>query len=193
VESQAQGIKVARAAFYPNIDLLASAGLASATRFGGFFNFLDNDAATHRFGVAITLPLFTGGRLQGEYGSAMARYDEAVDDYNQTVVTAVEEVANQVTSLQSLGVQQQHAQAATADANKAYELARRGYASGITEFLDVLVSQTSLLRQQQQLATIKAKRLEAWVLLMQALGGGLEEHTAVASDGLNPGSVDHEF
>jgi NodT family efflux transporter outer membrane factor (OMF) lipoprotein len=186
VESQAQGIKVARAAFYPNIDLLASAGLASTTPFGGFFNFIDNDAAGHRFGVAITLPIFSGGRLQGEYNAATARYDEAVNDYNQTVVNALQDVANQVTSLQSLWIQQQHAELATSDANKAYELARRGYASGITEFLDVLVSQTSLLRQQEQLATIKAKRLEAWALLMQALGGGLEDQAHVASNGSTP-------
>jgi NodT family efflux transporter outer membrane factor (OMF) lipoprotein len=192
VESQAQGIKVARAAFYPNIDLLASAGLASTTPFGGFFNFINDDAAAHRFGVAVTLPIFTGGRLQGEYNAAVARYDEAVNDYNQTVISALQDVANQVTSLQSLWIQQQHAEAATSDANRAYELARRGYASGITEFLDVLVSQTSLLRQQQQLATIKAKRLEAWVLLMQALGGGLEDEAHVASNGAVERSNAHE-
>ncbi|RUL78983.1 efflux transporter outer membrane subunit [Dyella choica] len=185
VESASKGIKVARAAFYPNIDLLATAQLASATRFGGFFNFAADNAAGHRYGVAISLPLFTGGRLQGQYAAAVARYDAAVDDYNHTVLAAMQQVADQVTSIQSLEQQEQHVSQAVLEAEQAHRLAERGYRSGITEFMDVLATQTTLLRQQQQLAQIKARHLAAWALLMQALGG-MERNMAMASPDLPP-------
>jgi outer membrane protein TolC len=74
-------------------------------------------------------------------------------------------------------VQQQNAERAAQSADEAYRLAVRGYRSGITEYLLVLVDQTTSLRQQQQVEEIRAKRFEAWALLMQALGGGLESAT----------------
>ena len=79
VEAASRGIDVAHAAFYPNINLVMLASLASSATFGGFFNFIDNDALGHRFGVAASLPLFDGGRRQGQYGSAVARYDVAAE------------------------------------------------------------------------------------------------------------------
>ena len=84
---------------------VASAGLASAA-FGGFFTFVNNDAMTHRFGAAVSLPIFDGGLRQGRYGVAVADYDLAVETYNQTVLAAFRDVANQVVSLQSLARQQ---------------------------------------------------------------------------------------
>lgn len=173
VESASKRIAVAHADFYPNIDLLATAGLASATTFGGFFNFMNNAAAGHRFGAAISLPIFDGGRLRGRYGAAVADYDAAVEAYNQTLIVAMQAVADQVTSLKSLADQQASVEQAAASAERSYRLANQGYRSGVTEFLNVLAAQADFLRQQQQLALIHAQRLDAWVLLMQALGGGM--------------------
>jgi NodT family efflux transporter outer membrane factor (OMF) lipoprotein len=174
VESASTGIKAARANFYPNIDLLASASLTAAVPFGGFFEFINKQAAGHVLGTAIDLPLFDAGRRKGEYGAAVAGYDEAVEAYNASVIGAMQQVADQVVSLQSLAVQQQNAERAAAQANQAYRLAMRGYSRGITEYLEVLVDQTTALHQQQQVEAIRAKRFEAWALLMEALGGGLE-------------------
>jgi NodT family efflux transporter outer membrane factor (OMF) lipoprotein len=174
VESAGSGIKAARANFYPNIDLLASASLTAAVPFGGFFEFINKQAAGHVLGTAIDLPLFDAGRRKGEYGAAVAGYDEAVEAYNASVIGAMQQVADQVVSLQSLAVQQQNAERAAAQANQAYRLAMRGYSRGITEYLEVLVDQTTSLHQQQQVEMIRAKRFEAWSLLMEALGGGLE-------------------
>lgn len=174
VESASKGVAAAHADFYPNIDLLATAGLTSATTFGGFFNFMDKEAAGHRYGIAISLPIFDGNRLQGRYGVAVAIYDMAIEAYNQTVLGAMQEVADQVVSLQSLADQQVSAEEATASAERSFRLAYQGYRSGVTEFLNVLAAQADLLRQQQQLTMIQAERLDAWALLMQALGGGME-------------------
>jgi NodT family efflux transporter outer membrane factor (OMF) lipoprotein len=172
VEAASQRIKAAHAAFYPNVDLIALASLGSLTTFGGFFNFLNKDAGGHQVGAAISLPLFDGGRLQGQYGVAVAAYDGAVDAYNQALLDALREVADEVTALKSLDSQSTQAKLATDSAERAYTLATQGYRSGITEFLDVLVAQDTQVRQEQVLIITEAQELDAWVLLMRALGGG---------------------
>ena len=173
VEAAAQGIKAAKADFYPNINLVASIGLASAA-FGNFFTFVNRDAIGHNVGAALSLPLFDGGRRQGNYGVATANYDLAVETYNKTVLTAFQSVADEVISLQSLGDQQADIEAALKSAQRAYDLARKGYLGGFTDYLNVLATENELRRQQQALALIQAARLDTWARLMQALGGGYD-------------------
>ncbi|WP_434666765.1 efflux transporter outer membrane subunit [Paraburkholderia sp. A3BS-1L] len=173
VEAAAKAIKVAHADFYPNIDLLATASLASAA-FGGFFTFVNNNAADHSFGVAISLPIFDGGLRKGRYGVAVADYDQAVETYNQTVLTAFQSVADQVVSLRSLETQQHDVEISVQSATEAFDYAEKGYRIGMTDYLNVLATQTELLRAQQSLALARAARLDAWAQLMTALGGGIE-------------------
>lgn len=172
VESAAQDIHVARAAFYPNIDLVALATLGSLSRTGGFFNFLSSDAAGHRLGVAASLPLFDGGRREGQYGVAVASYDGAVEAYNQTLLDALRDVAAALTDIRALDGQVSQARRADASAAHAYDLASRGYRSGITDFLDVLAAQDIQARQEQLVIATETRRLDAWARLMLALGGG---------------------
>jgi NodT family efflux transporter outer membrane factor (OMF) lipoprotein len=172
VEAAAQQIKVAHAAFYPNVDLVALASLGSLTTFGGFGNFLGKEGAGHQFGAALSLPLFDGGRRQDEYGVAVAGYDGAVDDYNQAVLDALHQAADEVTALKSLQSEGTQATLAADSADRAYGQATRGYRRGITEFLQVLVAQDTQVRQQQVLIVTQAQELDAWVLLIHALGGG---------------------
>jgi NodT family efflux transporter outer membrane factor (OMF) lipoprotein len=172
VEAAAQQIKVAHAAFYPNVDLVALASLGSLTTFGGFGNFLGKEGAGHQIGLALSLPLFDGGRRQGEYGVAVSSYDGAVDTYNQAVLDALHQAADEVTALKSLQSEGDQAQLAFDSADRAYALATRGYRRGILEFLDVLVAQDTQVRQQQVLIVTQAQELDAWVLLIHALGGG---------------------
>lgn len=173
VEAASTNIRAAKTDFYPNIDLIASAGLASAA-FGGFFTFVNNDAMTHRFGAAISLPIFDGGQRQGKYGVAVADYDLAVETYNQTVLAAFRDVANQVVSLQSLARQQIDIATSVDSAQSAFDYAARGYRAGLTDYLNVLSTQTELLQAQQGLANVRAARLDTWAQLMMALGGGVE-------------------
>ena len=173
VEATAHGIKAAKADFYPNIDLVASIGLASAA-FGNFFTFVSRDAVGHNVGAAISLPLFDGGRRQGNYGVATASYDLAVETYNKTVLAAFQSVADEVISLRSLGDQQQEIEASLKSAQRAYELAEKGYRGGFTDYLNVLATESELRRQQQALALVQAARLDTWARLMQALGGGFD-------------------
>jgi NodT family efflux transporter outer membrane factor (OMF) lipoprotein len=167
-----KGIDAAHAAFYPDINLLATASLGSAATFGGFFNFVNSDGMGHGVGAAISLPIFDGGRRRGNYGVAVSSRDAAVDAYNQSVVNAMHAVAMQVVSLRSLEQQQASVENTLDSARVSFRLADTGYRSGITEFLNVLAAQNEQLQQEQSLAQIQAKRLDSWALLMKELGGG---------------------
>ena len=167
-----KSIDAAHADFYPDINLLATASLGSATTFGGFLSFLNSDGIGHGFGAAISLRIFDGGRRRGAYGVAVSSRDAAVDAYNQTVVNAMQSVAAQVVSLRSLDEQQASVEGTLDSARRSYRLAHEGYRNGITEFLNVLAAQNAQLQQEESLAQIQAKRLDAWALLMKELGGG---------------------
>ncbi|TCF96790.1 fusaric acid resistance protein FusA [Paraburkholderia strydomiana] len=173
VEAAAKLIKVAHADFYPNIDLIATAGLASAA-FGGFFTFVNNRAGDHSLGVAISLPIFDGGLREGRYGVAVSRYDQAVETYNQTVLAAFQSVADQVVSLRSLDTERRDVELSLQSAKEAFDYAEKGYRIGMTDYLNVLATQTELLRARQSLALTRAASLDAWAQLMTALGGGME-------------------
>jgi NodT family efflux transporter outer membrane factor (OMF) lipoprotein len=173
----AKKVDAAHADFYPNINLIARASLASLTPFGGFFNFANGDAAGHSIGFAGSLPIFDAGARRGHYGVATAEYDDAVLKYNDAVLSAMKSVVQQVTLLESIQAQQRSADAALQSSKRSYELATLGYKGGITEYLDVLVAQKIMLQQERELAVIRAQRVDAWVLLMRDLGGGVDIQT----------------
>ncbi|SEJ53337.1 efflux transporter outer membrane subunit [Paraburkholderia diazotrophica] len=171
VAAQARGIDVAKADFYPNIDLLASVGGYAAM--GPLFGFLKSASGGWTAGPALSLPIFTGGRLRSQLGAASAGYDVAVEQYNQTIVTALKEIADEVVRMRSLDTQLKDAQRSVAAANKSYQLAREGYRRGLTDYVNVLIAQTQLLRAQEGVAKVHAEQLSAHAKLVTALGGGL--------------------
>ncbi|WNC94571.1 efflux transporter outer membrane subunit [Paraburkholderia sp. FT54] len=173
VAAQARGIDVAKGNFYPDINLLASIGGYAAA--GPMFEFLRSAAGSWTAGPALALPIFDGGRLRSQLGAADAGYDEAVDRYNQTIVSALKDVADQVVRIRSLDTQEDDARRSVATARKNYELSREGYRRGLTDYLNVLVAQSQLLHVQQGVAHIQAERLSVYASLMTALGGGLAE------------------
>ncbi len=173
VAAQARGIDVAKANFYPDINLLASIGGYAAM--GPLFQFLKNPSHSWSAGPALSLPIFDGGRLRSQLGAASAGYDEAVDRYNQSIVGALKDISDQVIRIRSLATQAQDADRSVAAARKNYDLAREGYRRGLTDYLNVLIAQSQLLRAQEGVAKIQAERLGAHASLVTALGGGLDE------------------
>ncbi|RDK00549.1 efflux transporter outer membrane subunit [Paraburkholderia lacunae] len=173
VAAQARGIDVAKADFYPDINLLASIGGYAAM--GPLFQFLKNPSHSWSAGPALSLPILDGGRLRSQLGAASAGYDEAVDRYNQSIVGALKDIADQVVRIRSLAAQADDADRSVAAARKNYELSREGYRRGLTDYLNVLVAQSQLLRAQEGVAKIQAERLGAHASLVTALGGGLDE------------------
>ncbi|WP_322055150.1 efflux transporter outer membrane subunit [Paraburkholderia bannensis] len=170
VAAQARGIDVARADFYPNINLLMSMGGYAAA--GPMFQFLKSISGSYAGGPALSLPIFDGGRLRSQLGAQSAAYDIAVDQYNQTIVTALKEIADQVVRMRSLATQEDDAHRSVAAAQRNYDLSQEGYRRGLTDYLNVLIAQTQLLRAQEGVARIQAERLTAHATLVAALGGG---------------------
>ncbi len=174
VEASASGIAVAKTEFYPNINLSALFGFQSL----GFAGFLSNKSRMDGIDPAISLPIFTGGKLRANLGVQTARYDEAVERYNQSVVDGMRGVADQVSAWRSLEEQQQDTEHAVELAQRSYDLAMRGFKSGLTEYIVVLNAQVNLLNQQQNDAKVHFGQLSAYAALVRALGGGVDDASA---------------
>ncbi|MDB6142560.1 MAG: NodT family outer rane efflux lipoprotein [Pseudomonas sp.] len=172
VAAQARGIDVAHAGFYPNVDLIGNLGYMATG--GGMLSFLTGNKFNYGGGPAISLPIFDGGRLRGELGEASAAYDMAVAQYNQTLITALKEISDQLIRRASMDKQQVLAAESVASAQKTYDIALVAYKRGLTDYLNVLNAQTLLFRQQQIQQQVQAARLTAHAELVVALGGGLQ-------------------
>ncbi len=179
VEASARGIDVAKTEFYPNVNLSALFGFQSL----GFAGFLSNASRMDGIAPAISLPIFTGGKLRANLGMQTARYDEAVERYNQSVVDGMRSVADQVSGWRSLEEQQKDTEHAVELAQRSYDLAMRGFKSGLTEYIVVLNAQVNLLSQQQNDAKVHYGQLSAYAGLVRAIGGGVDDaDTKVAKE-----------
>ena len=171
VESAGAQIEVAKAQFYPNINLVALAGVSGLE----ISRLLNGNSLTGAWGPAVSLPVFNGGILRGNLRVQTASYDIAVESYNGTVIGALQEVADRVVSLRSLQKQLERTDDALASALRAYELAEQGYRGGLVDYLDVLNAQAELLAEQRARALIVAEQFLADAGLMKALGGGYRD------------------
>jgi NodT family efflux transporter outer membrane factor (OMF) lipoprotein len=169
VEAAGKGIDIAKAAFYPNINLTAFAGWQSLS----FAQFLSPGSLIAGFGPAISLPIFEGGRLRSQLAVSTADYDIAVESYNSTLVRALENVANQIVTLRSLEIQRVESNNANDLANRTYGIAFQAFRAGMTDYFNVLNAQNQTLIEAQRKAQVEARFLDAYTALMQAIGGGM--------------------
>jgi len=180
VEAASQGIKEAKTRFLPDLSISAMAGIIGL----GGGNIFQLPARFYEGGPAISLPIFDGGRLRNNLAAKDAQYDEAVADYNKTLVGAVNDVADDLSGLKSMQDQiaaQQHALDA---ANDAWKLAEQRYKAGIGSYLEALSVRQQLLVAEQRMAALHAQQVDLSVQLIQALGGGYRpqpDDAAVAS------------
>ena len=168
-EAGASRIKEARAAFYPNISISALIGLAT---FGIGDNIFSSTSSFGSVSPAVSLPLFHGGALQGQYRGARGRYDEAVALYNRQVITALRETADAVTSRRALDARLIESRSALASFEEANRLARKRYESGLSTYLDVLSAEESVLGARLNVAELETRAFVLDVALVRALGGG---------------------
>ena len=168
VEAAASRIKVARADFYPAIKLSAMAGFQAL----GLGNLFDSGSTYGQAGPAISLPLFRGGALQGQYRQARATYDEAVASYDGTVATAFREVADAVASRNALAARLGESRQALAASEQAYAIARQRYEGGLSTYLSVLTVEQQVLQNRMAVADLEARAFSLDVALVRALGGG---------------------
>lgn len=173
VAAEARGIEVAKADFYPNINLLGSLGTAATQ--GGPLDFLKYHKLAYGFGPALSLPIFDGGRRRGQLGAATAGYDLAVEAYNQTLVQALKSVSDSLIRLHSLHEQEGFVRHGLETAERRYRLAEEAYRRGLTDFRRVLEAQSALFEQQRLEQQVQAESLSAQAGLWVALGGGALE------------------
>ncbi|SFB20869.1 efflux transporter, outer membrane factor (OMF) lipoprotein, NodT family [Collimonas sp. OK607] len=168
-EAARQDIRVARAQFMPNVSLLSFIGFQSL----GFDQFINSGSRTLGIGPAISLPIFDGGRLRGNLGARNAEYDIAVEQYNQTVIGAVQDVVNQLTSIRWHEEQHEQQLIAVSTAQTAYELAVQRYRAGVGTYLQALTAELQLNAQKKVLLDIKTQALLLDANLIRSLGGSV--------------------
>jgi NodT family efflux transporter outer membrane factor (OMF) lipoprotein len=168
VEAAASRIKVARAAFYPNISLSGLIGLQSL----GFSNLLKGSSAFGNVGPAVTLPIFHGGAISGQYRGARGQFDEAIARYDAGVVQALKQVADAVISRNALTVRLSESRQALADAEEGNALARQRYEGGLSTYLDVLNAEEGVLQARRTVAELETRAFTLDVAMVRALGGG---------------------
>jgi NodT family efflux transporter outer membrane factor (OMF) lipoprotein len=175
-EAAAQRVKVAKASFLPTIDLTAFVGL-NALRLTKGASSLANilfSGSSFSYGVApgLRLPIFEGGRLRGELSAQRAEYDGAVELYNETLLQAVQEVADSLSRWrETRSILEAHGRLLSAQQEN-LELAQQRFRTGLEDRRALLTQQHAVLDQEYALKTLEADRLVAMVDLMEALGGG---------------------
>jgi NodT family efflux transporter outer membrane factor (OMF) lipoprotein len=180
VEAAAHRIKEARAAFYPSVNLGALVGFQSF----GIGNLFSNGSFTASASPAISLPLFHGGALQGQYRGRRGEYDEAVALYDGQVIDALKETADALTSQQMLGRRLQDSRDALTHYQAAYKVATERYQHGLATYLDVLSAQEGVVNEQLKVASLETRAFTLDVQLVRALGGGFATATTQDSGGL---------
>ena len=168
VEAAASDRASARAQFYPNINLVAFAGLSSI----GLGRLHEAGSLQWGVGPALRLPLFDGGRLRAGLRGRTAELDAAIESYNAAVVDAVRDAADQSASVQSLARQQAEQRQAQAAAQDAYDIAVQRYGAGIGNYLQVLAAESAVLAQRRLAVDLAGRALDTQVALIRALGGG---------------------
>lgn len=164
-------IGVGYGAFFPNITLSAAGGLESST----FKNWFTWPSRFWSIGPSISQTIFNAGLYRAELNQYTATYNADLATYRQTVLTAFEQVEDELAAVRIYSQQVIKQQAAVAHAQEFLNLELGRYQTGIDPYVDVVTAQTTLLADQQTLATIQVEQMTASVALIEALGGGWDQ------------------
>jgi outer membrane protein, multidrug efflux system len=161
-------IGVARAQFFPQLSISASAGVG-----GDAWSNLFNSNSRTIFGLGtLTQPIFEGGKLRGQLNQAKATDQELVITYQKTIAGAFRDVSNALIALNKQRVYREQQEKLVEAAQDATRLARLRYEGGSTAYLEVLTTDTNLYSAQLNLATAQQGEALSLVQLYSALGGG---------------------
>lgn len=163
-------IGAARAAFFPKIELTASAGTSSSTLSGLF----KAGTGAWAFAPTVSVPIFDYGSNKASLDVAKIEKEIEVADYESTIQTAFKEVANALTARATYVDQVEADREYVASSQRYYTLAQVRYKAGTDSFLTFLDAQRTLYTAQQQLATDSLSRQSNLVTLYKVLGGGWE-------------------
>jgi outer membrane protein, multidrug efflux system len=168
-------IGVARAAYFPSIDLTASGGYASTA----LSTLLLPQSQVFALTAALSQTIFDGGARRGQVEYSHARYAELLSDYHKTVLTALGNVEDALVAVQQTSEQELRQQQAVDTAQRAFDYAQLQMQAGTSNILTVLNTETALFTAQDTLVQVKYQHLQALVDLYRALGGGWRQAQAV--------------
>jgi multidrug efflux system outer membrane protein len=178
-------IGVAEGAFYPSLSLTSNFGFASESlrelAKGGSRQFSVGP-------LALSLPIFDGGRNKANLAIAKSRYEEAIANHEGKLLTALREVEDALSDVQQRQLQGQAQQASQVAAARGYLVARARYERGVSPSLDVTDAQRSALAADRAAVQIQTQRLLATVAVARSLGAGWQPSAALASVAQN-GSI----
>jgi NodT family efflux transporter outer membrane factor (OMF) lipoprotein len=161
-------IGVARSAWFPALTLSASAN-QNATN---LTNLLNASSNTWSFGLAIAETIFDGGARDAQVDAARASWRQAVAQYRQTVLTAIQDVEDQLTAASTLEQQQALRRTASEAADQTEQQMLNRYTQGIVAYTDVVTAQATALAARRALIEVSLQRQTAAVTMIEALGGG---------------------
>lgn len=165
-------VGLARTAFYPHITLSGAGGLQSTS----IASLVTAPSLVWSLGADAFEPIFQGGRNRANLAAARAAYDEAVANYRQSVLTAFQEVEDGISNLSTLSQALSTQTAAVDQARKALEIANNRYVGGVTNYLDVITAQTTLLSSERLETQLLGQQMVSSVYLVKALGGGWDNY-----------------
>jgi outer membrane protein, multidrug efflux system len=161
-------IGVARAAYFPVFDLSARGGFESTQT----SNWIDAPSRLWSVGPSLLLTAFDAGRRRAVSAQAHALYDEQVANYRATVLTAYQEVEDNLAALRDLQAESVSEAAAVDATGGALKQTQYQYQGGIVTYLQIVVTENASLAARLSAADIQIRRMSAAVLLIKALGGG---------------------
>jgi NodT family efflux transporter outer membrane factor (OMF) lipoprotein len=160
-------IGVARAAFFPSFNLFGSGGLASSQT----SNWMRAPSQFWSIGPQALLTVFDGGLHRAQSAAAHAAYDEQVANYRGTVLTAYQDVEDNLAALRQLQLESTSEAAAVKATQSALDQANLRYKGGIVTYLEVVSTENAALQARLAAVDIEIRRANSTVLLIKALGG----------------------
>jgi multidrug efflux system outer membrane protein len=164
-------IGVSEANFYPRISLIGSGGLSSTNS----SDFMKWSSSEFSIGPQVDLPLFQGLRRKADHKLAKTKHEEALANYQQTVLTAFADVENALAARRAANNEIAAQNDSIEASQKSFDLSNVRYKEGVSSYLEVVDSQRELLNAQRSEVQARGRAFEATVLLMQALGGGFSK------------------
>jgi NodT family efflux transporter outer membrane factor (OMF) lipoprotein len=163
-----QQIGIAMAAFYPALTFAASAGLESTS----FINWITWPSRFWTLGPQLAQILFDAGKRTAQLAQAQAGYDATAATYRQTVLTAFQQVEDNLAALRVLEGEAAVLAQAVSSAERSLAVSTAQYKGGTTSYLQVITAQSIALADERSAVDLQTRRMTASVLLIEALGGG---------------------
>jgi NodT family efflux transporter outer membrane factor (OMF) lipoprotein len=161
-------VGLAKTAYYPLVNIVGSGGFESGT----ITTLLQGPSALWSVGAAAAATIFDGGRRHALNDEAKATYDSSVASYRQTVLSAFQQVEDNLAALRVLEQEAGVQATAVKSAQRSLDLSNTRYDGGVTSYLEVITAQNAALSDEVTAVNILGRRMASAVLLVEALGGG---------------------